>query len=100
MTGTTTKNQWLRKEKSNLFYHYFCVGHSVKIMSINTRLKILRRTAGLTQEELGKKLTKNGYSKQFISNVELGRYNPGLEMIKAWSSACGYETAITFTKVI
>ena len=52
--------------------------------SIGANLKLQRKRAGISQEELGEKL---GVTRQAISNWETGKAWPDLEMLKAIAQA-------------
>ncbi len=49
-------------------------------------LKLMRREAGLSQEELGE---RSGLHSTYISLLERGRYSPSLDAIAAIASALG-----------
>jgi putative transcriptional regulator len=53
---------------------------------MNNRVKELRTVAGMRQEDLADKV---GVSRQTIISVEMGRYNPSLELAWRLSKALG-----------
>jgi putative transcriptional regulator len=53
---------------------------------MNNRVKELRTAAGLRQEDLADRV---GVSRQTIISVEMGRYNPSLELAWRLSKALG-----------
>jgi putative transcriptional regulator len=53
---------------------------------MNNRVKELRTAAGMRQEDLADKV---GVSRQTIISVEMGRYNPSLELAWRLSKALG-----------
>jgi putative transcriptional regulator len=53
---------------------------------MNNRVKELRTAAGMRQEDLADKV---GVSRQTIISVEIGRYNPSLELAWRLSKALG-----------
>jgi putative transcriptional regulator len=53
---------------------------------MNNRVKELRTVAGMRQEDLADRV---GVSRQTIISVEMGRYNPSLELAWRLSKALG-----------
>lgn len=64
------------------------------IMEIGDRLRDMRRQAGLTQGELGRRL---GRTQIWISNRELGRIVPRWDEILDIAEACGFDAGVAFT---
>lgn len=67
-------------------------------MITGPQLKALRLSAGFTQKALAAKLGKGNYSFQTVSGVENGSRNIGLNLLRDWANACGYDVSISFTK--
>ena len=59
-------------------------------------LKALRVSAGLTQTQLAERLGNGGYSKCIVSAIENGKRNVGLNLLRDWAAACGYEVEVNF----
>lgn len=59
--------------------------------SLIDQLISMRTKAGLTQEELAKKLRT---SKSNISRIEHGRGNPGLGTLSKYAAACGFRVKL------
>lgn len=62
-------------------------------MTIQQKLRVLRKEAKLSQGQLGQKI---GYTGSRVSDYETGQRQIGYTLIERWSEACGFE--ITFTK--
>lgn len=58
-----------------------------RYQAIAVRLRQMRLDAGLTMEELGKRI---GATKNIVNHVENGRRTTTLDIITRWSLACGY----------
>lgn len=47
------------------------------VMAIDNRVEMLRKAKGLRQEDFAKRI---GVTRQTVSSIENGRYNPSLEL--------------------
>ncbi len=56
-------------------------------MTFQDKLKDIRISAGLSQEELGNLL---GYSQDTICSIEKGKRNIQMEYVKKWCEECNY----------
>ena len=57
------------------------------------KLLTMRTTAGLTQEELAKRM---GTKKSNISRLETGNTNPSLKTLRKYARACGFAITMDF----
>ena len=60
------------------------------------QLKALRTSAGLTQSELAECLGNGGYNNCSVSAYENGKRIIGLNLLRDWAAACGYEVEVSF----
>lgn len=57
------------------------------------KLLTMREAAGLTQEELARRM---GTKRSNICRIERGNTNPGWNTIKKYAHACGFEVSVDF----
>jgi DNA-binding XRE family transcriptional regulator len=57
------------------------------------KLLTMRTTAGLTQEELARRM---GTKKSNISRLETGNTNPSLKTLRKYARACGFAITMDF----
>ena len=58
-----------------------------ELTSIQSRLRAIRKAAGLTQAALAARLE---CTPKRVANIELGTRRPSLALIEQWASACGH----------
>lgn len=63
--------------------------------TIGGQLRLLRRSAGLTQAELA---TRLGCTQRRITNIEGGSRRPSVELLGEWARACGRHYVYDFSE--